>query len=205
MDVIDFIFAGRTFAYKRLVQGLERCVSAFSSFMREYLDLFAKNNRCAQCGNDIGIAANAASDLTRNIWAVFECICAAGLKLGVDKCHFVVNQSEFLHRTISPGRTSLQTHKIKKFLNKLRFLKKFCSATWVRYLGFENYYKNIIPRMAEKLNPFYKLVKAETPINITSQGRKLQLSQRSAHRRLGTCNRTAFVRKKTWLDDRCKL
>ena len=38
-----------------------------------------------------------------------------------------------------------------------------------RYLRFVNYYKNYIPRMAEKLNPFHKLLKAEVPINITSE------------------------------------
>ena len=38
-----------------------------------------------------------------------------------------------------------------------------------RYLGFVNYYRNFVPRMAEKLNPFYKLLKAEVPINSTSE------------------------------------
>ena len=38
-----------------------------------------------------------------------------------------------------------------------------------RYLGFVNYYKTYIPRIAEKLNPFYKLLEAEVPINITSE------------------------------------
>ena len=38
-----------------------------------------------------------------------------------------------------------------------------------RYLGFVNYYRNYIPREVEKLNPFYKLLKAEVPINITSE------------------------------------
>ena len=32
-----------------------------------------------------------------------------------------------------------------------------------------NYYRNYIPRKAEKLNPFYKLLKTEVPINITSE------------------------------------
>ena len=36
-----------------------------------------------------------------------------------------------------------------------------------RYLGFVNYYKNYITRKAEKLNPFYQLLKTEVPINIT--------------------------------------
>ena len=38
-----------------------------------------------------------------------------------------------------------------------------------RYLRFVNYHKNYIPRMAEKLNPFYKLLKAGVPINIISE------------------------------------
>ena len=38
-----------------------------------------------------------------------------------------------------------------------------------RYLGFKNYYRNYFPRIAGKLNPFYKLLKAEVPTNITSE------------------------------------
>ena len=36
-------------------------------------------------------------------------------------------------------------------------------------MGFVNYYKNYIPRIAEMLNPFNKLLKAEAPINIASE------------------------------------
>ena len=42
MEMLAFNFASRTFAYKRLAQGLSRSVSAFSSFMREYLDPVVK-------------------------------------------------------------------------------------------------------------------------------------------------------------------
>ena len=52
-------------------------------------------------------------------------------------------------------------------MNKLRFPKS--KKALQRYLGFVNYYSNYIPRMAEKLNRFYKLLKAEVPINITSE------------------------------------
>ena len=38
-----------------------------------------------------------------------------------------------------------------------------------RYRGFVNYYRKHIPRMVEKLNLFYKLLKAKVPINITSE------------------------------------
>ena len=135
--------------------------------MREYLDPVVKADQCAQYVDDIGIAANNATDLTRNIRAVFKCIRQAGLKLTIEKCHFGVRQVEFLGRTISPEGISPQARKIQNFLAKLRFPKS--KKALQRYLGFVNYYRNYIPRMAEKLNPFYKLLKTEVPINITSE------------------------------------
>ena len=170
VEMLAFIFASRSFAYKRLAQGLSRSVSAFWSFMREYLDPVVKADQCAQNVDDIGIAANNATDLTRNIRTVFQCIRNAGLKLTIEKCHFGVKQVEFLGRTISSEGVSPQAHKIQKFLNKLRFPKS--KKALQRYLGFVNYYKNYIPRLAEQLNSFYKLLKAEVPINITSELKK---------------------------------
>ena len=67
VEMLAFKFASRTFAYRKLAQGLSRSFSAFSSFMREYLDPVVKADQCAQYVDDIGIAANNATDLTRNI------------------------------------------------------------------------------------------------------------------------------------------
>ena len=167
VELLAFNFASRTFAYKRLAEGLSRSVCAFSSFMREYLDPVVKADQCAQYVDDIGIAANNATELTRNIRAVFKCIRQAGLKMTIEKCHFGVRQVEFLGRTISPEGISPQARKIQNFLDKLRFLKS--KKALKRYLDFVNYYRNYIPRMAEKLNPFYKMLKTEVPIIITSE------------------------------------
>ena len=167
VEMLAFNFASRSFAYRRLAQGLTRSVSAFSSFMREYLDPVVKADQFAQYVDDIGIAANNATDLTRNIRAVFKCIRNAGLKLTIKKCHFGVRQVEFLGRTISSEGVLPQSHKIQNFLNKLRFPKS--KKALRRFLGFVNYYRKYIPRMAEKLNPFYKLLKAEISINVTSE------------------------------------
>ena len=167
VEMLAFIFASRTFAKKRLAQGLSRSVSAFSSFMREYLDPFVEADQCAQYVDDIGIAANNAMDLTRKFRAVFECIRNAGLKLAIEKCHFGVRQVEFLGRTISSEGVLPQSQKIQNFLNKLRFPKS--KKALQRYLGFVYYYRIYIPRVAEKLKPFHKLLKAEVPINITSE------------------------------------
>ena len=169
VERLAFNFA-RTFSYKRLAQGFIRLVSAFSSFRREYLGPVVKADQCAQYVDDIGIAANNATDLIRNIRAVFKCIRQAGLKLKIEKCHFVVRRVDFLGRTISPEGISPQTRKIQHFLDKLGFPKS--KKALQRYLGFVNYYRTYILRMAEKFNRFYKLLKTEVPINFTSELKK---------------------------------
>ena len=135
VKLIVFNFACRTFAYKRLAQGLSRSVSAFSSVMREYLEPVIKAD-CAQNMDDIGIAATNATDVPRNIWAVFKCILQAGLKFTIEKCQSGVRQVEFQGRTISPGRISPQTGRIRNFLDKLRFPKS--KNALQRYLGSVN-------------------------------------------------------------------
>ena len=135
--------------------------------MREYLYPVVKADQCAQSVEDIGIAANNDTDLTQNFRAVFKCMRQAGLKLTIEKCHFGVRQDEFLGRTISPEGISPQTRKIQNFLDKLTFPKT--KKALKHYLGFVNYYRIYIPRMAEKLFPFYKLLKTEGPIIITSE------------------------------------
>ena len=128
-----FNFASRTFAYKRLAQGLSRSVSAFSSSMREYLGPVVKADQCAQYVDDIGIAANNTTDPTRNIRAAFKCIRQAGLKLTIEKDHFGVRQVEILRRTISPEGISPQARKIQNFFDKLKLpkSKRHYSAVWV--------------------------------------------------------------------------
>ena len=116
VEMLAFNFASITRAYKRLAQGLSRSVSAFSSFMREYLDPVVKADQCAQYVDDIGIGAINATDLTRNIRAVFQCIHNARLKLTIEKSHFGVRQVEFLGRTISSEGVSPQSHKVQNFL-----------------------------------------------------------------------------------------
>ena len=87
IETLAFNFASRTFAYRRLAQGLSRALSAFSSFMREYLDRVIKADQCAQYVDDIGIAANDAEHLIKNLRAPVECIREAGLKLTMHKCN----------------------------------------------------------------------------------------------------------------------
>ena len=123
-----------------------------------------KADQCAQYAEDIAIAANNATELTRNIRAVVKFICQAGLKLTIEKCYFGIRQVDFLGRTISPQGIPPQARKFHNFPDKLRFPKS--KKVLHRYLGFVNYYKHYIFRMAEKPNLFNTLHKSHVPIDI---------------------------------------
>ena len=134
------------------------------NFMCEHLDPVFKVDQCTQYVDDIRAAPNNAKDITRIIHVVFECIRKAGLKLVVKKIRFGVSQFEILGRTIWPERVSPQTHKNQIFHDNVRLPKKALQP----YLGFVYYYK-LFSRMVKELNPFSKLLKAETPINKMSE------------------------------------
>ena len=79
VELLGINFASRTFAYCMLVQGLSSSLSAFSSFMREYLDTVIKADQCAQIVDDIGTAASKTELRIKNIRAVFKCLRKIGL------------------------------------------------------------------------------------------------------------------------------
>ena len=116
IEMLAFNLASRTFFYKRLAQGLSRALSAFSCFMREYLDKVTKADQCAQNVDDISRAANDANHLITNLRATFQCIRKTGLKPTMHKCHFGATEIDFLWRTITPEGVKLQKVRITNFL-----------------------------------------------------------------------------------------
>ena len=84
------------------------------------------------------------------------------------KCLFGVQEVDFLGRTITTKGVAPQKQKITKFLEKVKFPRS--KKALQRYIGFLNYYQNYIPRLAERLTPFFQLLKttdAKIKIQIT--------------------------------------
>ena len=167
IEMLAFNFASRTFAYRRLTQGLSRALSAFSSFMREYHDKVIKADQCAQYVDDIGIAANDADHLIANLRATFKCIQEAGLKLTMHKCHFGAKEIDFLGQTITPQGVKPQKQIVQNFLEKTKFPKS--KKALQRYLGFLNYNRNYVPRLSERLAPFYKMLKSDEKVLVSNE------------------------------------
>ena len=121
VELLEFNFASRTFAYRRLAQGFSRSLSAFSSFITQYFDPVIKADQCAQNVDNVGIAANTPEQLIKNLRAVLQCLRKAGLKLSMAKCHFGVQQIDFLGRTITTDGVAPQKQKLAKLLEKFKF------------------------------------------------------------------------------------
>ena len=83
------------------------------------------------------------------------------------KCHFGATDFDFLGRTITPEGVKPQNERITNFLEKTKFPKS--KKALQCYLGFLNYYRNYIPRLSEKLVPFFKLLKKDEKVLVTQE------------------------------------
>ena len=97
--------------------------------------------------------------------AVFKWIGKTGSKLKTEKNYFGVRQFGLLGKTSSPGGISPQARGVQNFFGKLSCPK--LKNALQRYLDVVICCGKNIARMTEKLNPFYRLLNAGTPINIT--------------------------------------
>ena len=165
VQLLAFNFGSRTFAYLKLAQGLKRSLSAFNSTVREYLDPLVKADKCAQYVDDMGIAANNVEDLVDNIESVFIKIRQAGLKLSMAKCAFGHPVIEFLGRSITSKGVAPIEEKIDKFLKTIKLPTSVKSLQ--RYIGFVQFYRRYIPKLAEKLIPPYELLRKDVKYELT--------------------------------------
>ena len=156
IEMLAFNFASRTFAYRRLAQGLSKALSAFSSFMRGYLDKVIKADQCAQYVDDFGNAANNATQLINNLRATFECIRTAGLKLTLHKCHFGAKEINFLGRTITPERVRPQHPRVQNFLEKTKFPKSKKNTSTI--LGLPKLLSQLHPKTFRKIDLLFQII-----------------------------------------------
>ena len=165
IQLLAFNFGSRTFGFLRLAQELNRSLSAFNSTVREYLDPLVKADNSAQYVDDIGIAASTVEELVDNIEAVFTKVRQAGLKLSMSKCAFGHAEIEFLGRSITSKGIGLIEKKIDDFLKNIKLPTSVKSLQ--RYIGFAQFYRQYIPRLAVKLVPLYKLLQKDVKLQLT--------------------------------------
>ena len=83
------------------------------------------------------------------------------------KCHFGAKEIDFFGRTITPQGVKPQKQNVQNFLEKFNFPKS--KKALQRYLGFLNYYRNYVPRLSERLAPFYKMLKSDEKLLVSKE------------------------------------
>ena len=96
VQLLAFNFASRTMAYQRLARGLNRAVTGFSAFVRNYLEPCLSANICTQFMDDIGCGVDSPEQLLPYLRQIFQCLRRSGLKLSPEKCIFGSEQVNFL-------------------------------------------------------------------------------------------------------------
>jgi hypothetical protein len=167
VQLLAFNFASRTYAYKRLAQGLSRSVSAFSSFMRQYLDPCIAADKCFQYVDDLGSGAMTVPELLSNVRSIFGCIRTSGLKLSIDKCQFGLEKINFLGNNITSHGISPNNVKVELFLATLKMPQT--QKQTKRRIGFLPFFRAFLPNLAHKLLPFYKLLHQGSEFSITDE------------------------------------
>ena len=147
IQLLSFKFGSRTFAFLRLVKGLNRSLSAFTSVVREYLEPLLKADRCAQNVDDIGIAANTPDESIEIVELVFQQKTKSGVKLSMGKCEFSQQQIEYL------GETTYPTRRLLHFKNLYLIVYRNSDLQTQSMLseGFQDLsiYRSYIPQLAD--------------------------------------------------------
>ena len=170
VQLLAFNFLSRTLAYLRLAQGLSRSVSAFSSFMRKYLYPCIVADQCFQYVDDLGTAAATFEEFATNLEAIFKCVEKTGLKFTPGKCEFGLKEMTFLGNTITSEGVLPNKTKVTEFLSTLKVPKTVKQIR--RFIGFFQYFRSFIPKLGEKLLPFYQLLRKENDIVLTEEHHK---------------------------------
>ena len=170
VQLLAFNFGSRTWAFKRLAQGLSRSPTIFSSCIRHHLERCIATDKCYSFFDDIGAGANSGEELIKNLREIFKCVRNAGLRLSMDKCQFGVKTIDFLGHTINQQGSTPNKEKVNNFLKKLKMPKTLKQIR--RLIGFVQFFKSYIPNLTNQLRPFYSLLRNDNAIIITHEHEK---------------------------------
>ena len=95
--------------------------------------------------------------MTKNLRAVSKWLKKAGPRLSMAKCHFGVQEVDFLGLTITSEGVAPQKQKIATYLEEVNFLRS--KKALAQHIEILNYYQNYMPRLAERFPPFFQLLK----------------------------------------------
>ena len=167
VQLLAFNFASRTMAYQRLARRLNRAVTGFSAFVRNYLEPCLSANICTQFMDDVGCGIDSPEQLLPYLRQIFQRLRRSGLKLSPEKCIFGSEQVDFLGNVTTKEGIKPEKEKIEKFLRTLEVPKSVKQVK--RLIGILQFFRNFIPNLNEHLMPFYKLLRKNVSFELTEE------------------------------------
>ena len=120
VQLMEFNFGGRTFAFKRLAKELSRSPTAC---VRELLQSCVARDKCFVYFDDLGSGAIDGNTLIDILEQFFRCIQSLDFKLSIKKCQFGIPKIRFLGHKLSAAGISPNKPKVEKFLANVRMPK----------------------------------------------------------------------------------
>ena len=125
---------GRTFAFKRLAQVLNRSPTAVSSSVSKHLQSCVASDKCFVCFKGLESGSKDGKALIDNHKHIFQRIRSLGFKLSIDKCQFGIPKIQLLRHTFSADGISPNKPKVAKFIQSGKSPKTLKQAR--RLIGF---------------------------------------------------------------------
>ena len=138
---------------------------------------------------------------------IFESLHAGRKNIQIAEFYGVNNSAAFLQIRKSNFRTEKNQRNTTSSCGSQENQKPVCGWTYQQQLTSKHFVRHSTTSGTKKLNPFYDLLKLETPINKMSELREIfdtVKSKKTAQTRCQTCVDTASFRKTTWSEDRCR-
>ena len=95
VQLLAFNFGRRTFAFKRLAQGLSRSPTDFSAYVSKHLHPCVAGDKCFVYFDNLGNGAVYGYALIENLEQIFQKISELGFELSTDKCEFGIPEIQF--------------------------------------------------------------------------------------------------------------
>ena len=157
VQLVSFKFASRTYACKRLAQGLNKSVTRFSSFVRSFLDSCLAANLFTQFTDYIGCGVDKFEQMVPTLRQIFDCLRKLGLRLTPHECEFGMPSINFLGNTIISKGLKPKKEKREKFLNTIKVPTNVKQVK--RLFGFTLPFRSFLPNLVRNLMPWYKLLR----------------------------------------------
>ena len=119
VQLLAFNFASRTFAHNCLAQGLNKSVTGFSSFVKQYRDSCLAAKVCTKIMHDIAAGVNNFDEKIPALKKTSDCFRESDLKFSAHMCEFGTTKIDYLCCTFIGKKFHPTVRKVKKFWDRI--------------------------------------------------------------------------------------